>query len=160
MYHFLREDYWRVLKYTLNTLYHVRLRIGYTHTHMVKLTYPVLPTLSPGYPLRNATVTAEEHPSGCRCYHKRTMLPGQFLSLMMSDWNFPDIWQSRSSGTTGWKNSSRDHIIVEQRKSYRMVGIGPLEPKCTTFCVSTIDKCLWIACTKTATAELKDVSRL
>ena len=41
-----------------------------------------------------------------------------------------------------------------------IMGIHPGEPKCATFCARYFFECLWIACTKTFTAELMDVSGL
>ena len=40
------------------------------------------------------------------------------------------------------------------------MGIGPREPKIPTFCARHFFECLRIACTKTFTAELMDVSGL
>ena len=40
------------------------------------------------------------------------------------------------------------------------MGIGPWEPRCATFCLRHFFEHLQMACTKTFTAELMDVSRL
>ena len=67
------------------------------------------------------------------------------------------------SGTARWKNlvlGSYCRATQELSNGAWIMGIGPREPKCPTFCARHFFERLRIACTKTFTAELMEVSGL
>ena len=68
-------------------------------------------------------------------------------------------WERKRERVDG-KTWFQAHIVEQLIYGNWIMGIGPREPKCAPLCVRHFFEHLQMACTKTFTAELMDVSRL
>ena len=85
-----------------------------------------------------------------------------YCHAFIEDVIFAQLLPACNTGTAQWKSWFQAHIVEQLELSHCgwIMGIGPREPKCPTFCARHFFQCLRIACTKMFTVELMNVSGL